>query len=176
MKIEKVKIKDLKEYKLNSKKHPKEQVEGLAESIKRFGFTQPVVIDANNEIIIGHGRLSAAHSLGMKDVPCLRLENLSEAEVRTLRILDNRISETGWDIEILNEDLKTLDADFSEFNVNFDFLADELLKFNSEDEKESSQIEDSNQFIITIDCKNESEQQQLFEEFSERGLKCKLIM
>lgn len=124
MKTELIKIKDLKHYKLNAKRHPPEQIEGLCEAIRRFGFIQPIVIDSKNEIIIGHGRHMAATKLGLEEVPCVRMENLTEAEVRTLRLFDNRISETGWDNEILIEELSTLDADFSELKVDFSELID----------------------------------------------------
>lgn len=126
MKIEYVKIDTLKPYKLNAKKHPKSQIEGLAESIKRFGFTQPIVIDKKNEVIIGHGRLEAAKLAEIEEVPCLRMESLSAKDVRALRLIDNRIAETGWDKELLNLDLKGFEYDFEPFNVEFgQFMTDE---------------------------------------------------
>lgn len=141
MKIEQVKTRDIKPYKLNAKKHPKEQIEGLAESIKRFGFTQPIVVDKNNEIIIGHGRLEAAKSMDMKDVPCLRLEKLSEAEVKGLRLIDNRIAETGWDQDLLTVDLEDFDFDFESFNIDFDDLKLDVNVVDGEcDEDEVPQV------------------------------------
>lgn len=125
MKIENIQINDLKPYALNAKSHPEKQIEGLTESIKRFGFTQPVVVDKNNEIIIGHGRLEAAKKAGLTEIPCLKKENLNEVEVKALRLIDNRIAETGWDIEFLNEDLQMIDYDFEVFNISFDELINE---------------------------------------------------
>lgn len=122
MKIEKIKIEKLKPYRLNAKKHPQSQIEGIAESIKRFGFTQPIVIDGNDEIIIGHGRLEAAKILNLEEVPCVCRDDLKPEEIKALRLIDNRISETGWDQEILKIDLENLDFDFSSFNIDFEDL------------------------------------------------------
>ena len=76
LKIEQVLISDLVPYMNNAKKHDKAQIENVAESIKRYGFVQPIVVDRNMEIIIGHCRLQAAKLLGMVEVPCLRAEDL----------------------------------------------------------------------------------------------------
>lgn len=135
MKIENIKICDVSTYKLNSKKHPQEQVKGISESIRRFGFTQPIVVDSKNEIIIGHGRFEAAKICELKEVPCLRLENLNDQEVKALRLIDNRISETGWDTEMLSVDLEGIEYDFSTFNVSFDDLTNVNFDPASEDEQ-----------------------------------------
>lgn len=124
MKIEEIEIEKIKQYKLNAKRHPQAQIEGLAESIRRFGFTQPIVVDKNNEIIIGHGRLAGAHLAGLNVVPCLKMEELKEQEVRALRLIDNRIAETGWDTELLIEDLSTIDFNMQDFKIDFDFALD----------------------------------------------------
>lgn len=172
MDIEKIKIENIKPYKLNAKKHPSSQIEGIAESIRRFGFTQPIVIDSKGEIIIGHGRLEAAKVLNMTDVPCVRRDDLKPEEIRALRLIDNRIAETGWDAEMLTLDLHDVTFDFKDFNVDFNFLADEIL--SKDDQKE--EISDSTQFIVSIQCKDEKEQQEIFEEMQTRDLECKLIM
>lgn len=175
MKIEKIKIEKLKPYKLNAKKHPQSQIEGIAESIKRFGFTQPIVIDGNDEIIIGHGRLEAAKILKMDDVPCVKRNDLTPQQIKALRLIDNRIAETGWDNEILALDLHDVTYDFKELNIDFNFLADEILsKDNKNEDKENAH--DSMQFIVAIHCENENQQQEIFEEMQTRGLECKLIM
>ncbi|EPE4839013.1 ParB/Srx family N-terminal domain-containing protein, partial [Yersinia enterocolitica] len=75
--------KALKAYAQNVIKHPEKQVEQIADSIKTFGWTNPVLIDEKNEIIAGHGRLLAADVLGIEQIPCVILEGLSEAEKRT---------------------------------------------------------------------------------------------
>lgn len=121
MKIILIKVAALKPYKLNAKNHPQTQIEGLAESIRRFGFTQPVVVDKGNEIVIGHGRVEGAKLAGLKEVPCIRRDDLTKEEIRALRLMDNRIAETGWDREMLRLEFQTLNYDLTPFNVDFSF-------------------------------------------------------
>lgn len=93
MKIELIKIKDLIPYEKNAKRHNKTQIQNVAESIKRFGFAQPLVVDKDNVLIIGHCRLLAAKSLQIREVPVVRMDNLTEEEVKQLRLLDNKLNE-----------------------------------------------------------------------------------
>lgn len=141
MKIEQIKIKDLIKYELNAKIHPESQINGLVNSIKRFGFIQPLVISKEKEIIIGHARFEAAKKLEMEKVPCLMAENLSESEIKALRLIDNRIAETSWDSEFLKKDLEFLDFDFDDFNLDFNFINTTILesKKNPEGAKELSE-------------------------------------
>ncbi len=132
--IEQIKIKDLKPYHLNAKQHPESQIKGIAESIKMAGFIQPIVIDKNNEIIIGHGRLTAAHLLNMTEVPCVKIEHLNKNQVKALRLIDNRIAETGWDNSLLIEDLANLDFNFSDFNIDFDFINSNFIAGTEDDQ------------------------------------------
>jgi DNA modification methylase len=124
VKVIEIEIEKLKPYKLNAKKHPKKQLDGIAESIRRFGFTQPIVVDKNNEIIIGHGRLEGAKLAGLKAVPSVVLGSLSPAEIKALRLIDNRIAETGWDQEMLSLDMAEMDFDFEPFGIEFSSLVD----------------------------------------------------
>src|SRR3546814_2403934 len=89
--------------------HSKKQIRQIADSIARFGFTNPVLIDRENGIVAGHGRVEAAKLLGLAAVPTIRLEALSEAEIRAYVIADNRLAElAGWDREILALELRGL--------------------------------------------------------------------
>ena len=100
MLIETLKIDDLKPYEKNAKTHPKKQVDLLAENITRFGFTTPVLVDKDNNVIAGHGRLLALKQLSKTEVPCVRMEYLTPEEVKALRLADNRIAELGeWDMD-----------------------------------------------------------------------------
>ena len=119
MKIITKKISYLKPYKLNAKKHPQSQIDGISESIRRFGFTQPVVVDKRGTIIIGHGRVEAAKVAGLKKIPCVVRGDLTADEVRALRLIDNRIAETGFDTEMLKLDLAGFKMDFEPFFVDF---------------------------------------------------------
>src|SRR3954451_3037741 len=95
----------------NARTHPKRQIEQLKASIKEFGFTNPILADPDGHIIAGHGRLQAAKSLGLAQVPTVTLSGLSEPQKRALRIADNKIAlNAGWDLEILQQELGELAA------------------------------------------------------------------
>jgi hypothetical protein len=93
----------------NARTHPKRQIDQLKASIKAFGFTNPILADADGHIIAGHGRLHAARAMGLTEVPTIILSGLSETQKRTLRIADNKIAlNAGWDLEILQQQLGEL--------------------------------------------------------------------
>lgn len=101
----------------NARTHSKKQIRQIARSIEAFGFINPILIDADDRIIAGHGRLQAAQLIGMKQVPTIRIEHLSEAERRAFILADNRLAEkAGWDDEILKIELQFL----TEFDLDFD--------------------------------------------------------
>ena len=110
-------IDELIPYVNNPKQHPAEQVDKIASSIKNYGFTVPMVIDGQNEIIMGHGRLQAAKKLGMEEVPCIVRDDLTESQVKALRIADNKVAESEWDIEILLAEIDGLE-DFTGFSLD----------------------------------------------------------
>lgn len=97
----------IKPYDKNAKKHPKKQVEQVAASIKEFGFNQPIVVDKNNVIIVGHGRLEAAKLLGMTDVPVITVD-LTDEQANAYRLADNKLNESEWDMNLVIEELKGL--------------------------------------------------------------------
>lgn len=96
-------------YERNARTHSDEQIEKIAKSIKEFGFLNPVLIDGKNMIIAGHGRVLAAKQMGLKEVPCLRVEDLTETQIRAYILADNKLAEdAGWDEEILRTELQGL--------------------------------------------------------------------
>ncbi len=111
---ENVSIEKLIPYKNNAKIHDEKQIEQIAKSIKEFGFINPVLIDENYQIIAGHGRILGAKRLGMEEVPCLFVENLTDKQKRAYILADNRLTELGkWDKELLKVELEALnDVDF----------------------------------------------------------------
>ena len=114
----------LKPYGKNAKKHPAEQVDRIAESIKQFGFVQPVVIDNDNIIVIGHGRVMAEKRLGMSEVPCVLVDALTPAQVNALRLADNKTNESAWDLDLLQESMIDVgDIDMTAFGFD---LVEEL--------------------------------------------------
>src|SRR5271156_2701496 len=93
----------------NARTHPKRQIDQLKASIEAFGFTNPILVDPEDHIIAGHGRLQAARAMGFTEVPTIILAGLSEVQKRALRIADNKIAlNAGWDLEILQLELSEL--------------------------------------------------------------------
>ena len=117
MDIKEVEINKIKPYKNNAKKHPQEQVANIAESITQLGWRQPIVLDSNGVIIIGHGRFLAAKKLQLKTVPCHYAEDLTEEQAKKLRLLDNKLNESDWDVDFLKLDLE--DLDFDGFDIDW---------------------------------------------------------
>ena len=113
-------------YARNSRTHSPEQVAQIAASIKEFGFTNPVLIDANNTLIAGHGRVMAAQSIGVATVPAIRLAHLTDAQRRAYVIADNKLAENaGWDMATLAREVEDLTADGFELDL-LGFGSDEL--------------------------------------------------
>lgn len=106
---------DLNEYENNPNTHNDKNVSEIANSIKEFGFTNPVLIDESNMVIAGHGRLKAANKLGLEEVPCIVLSGLTDAQKRAYVIADNALAEgSAWDEELLSQEvdfLRDLDYD-----------------------------------------------------------------
>ena len=109
--IENVLIGALKAYDRNARTHSPEQVAQIAASMVEFGFTNPVLIDKRGTIVAGHGRVEAARSLGLEEVPCIRLEYLTEDQVRAYCLADNKLAlNAGWNMDTLAAELKGLEA------------------------------------------------------------------
>ena len=136
------KINELKPYENNSRTHDESQIKQICESIKEYGWTNPVLIDEKGMIIAGHGRVEAGKKLDIKEVPCIVLSGLTEAQKKAYVIADNKMAlNAGWNEELLKnelENLKELDFDLELTGFNIDEL-DELFK---QDEEEQEIIED----------------------------------
>ena len=128
MKVANRNLAELTPYAGNAKKHDSTQIANVAESIRQFGFVQPIVIDRDGVIVIGHCRALAAKKLGMKEVPCVCVDDLTPEQVNALRIVDNKSNESPWDFDILPDELA--DIDLSDFDFDFGI----------EDEKEETEI------------------------------------
>ena len=121
MQIKIKKINDLIPYANNARTHNAEQITQIASSIKEFGFNNPILIDKNNGIIAGHGRLEAAKKLGLTEAPTISLEHLTDSQRKAYILADNRIAiNSGWDTELLSLELKDLNADFDLEMLGFD--------------------------------------------------------
>ena len=119
MQIIQKKLADIVPYANNTKKHDETQIKNVAESIKKYGWVQPIVIDNDGTIVIGHCRALAAERLGIEEVPCVVVSDLTEEEINALRIVDNKTNESPWDFDLLSAELPEIDL--SDFEFDFDF-------------------------------------------------------
>lgn len=155
MQIEQVNIEKLIPYARNSRTHNDLQVAQIAASIKEFGFTNPVLVDSENVIIAGHGRVMGAQKIGIVDVPCIRLTHLTEAQRRAYVIADNKIAlNAGWDEEMLRleiGDLKEFDFDLSLTGFELDDI-NQMLALNdatSEGKTDEDEVPEIQEKVIS---------------------------
>lgn len=175
MDIKMMPIRDIKPYQKNPRKNQR-AVPEVVKSLVEFGWKQPLVVDSNMVLIVGHTRLLAAKELKMKEVPVLVATDLDEAKVRAYRIMDNRTHDRSeWDVDVLHEELEALFELDEKYDLSFmDFDLKDLGKEDPKTEKESV-TEDRKEFLIVIECEDESHQADLYEELKIRELKCKIM-
>ena len=139
------KIDQLKPFTRNARTHTKRQIKQIAESIRVFGFLNPVLVGRNNRIIAGHGRVEAAKLLGMDQVPTIRLEDLSEEQIQAYVIADNKLAENaGWDKEILAIELQNLlTLDCSDFDCTITGFEIAEIDVILEEASRATEMEDS---------------------------------
>lgn len=126
LKVEYVPIDSVKPYPKNAKKHPDKQVDQIANSIREFGWQQPIVIDRDGVVVIGHGRLLAAKKLGQQEAPVVRADDLTPEQINALRLADNKTNESEWDFEFLTTELDNIiDIDMSQFGFEIKMDTDE---------------------------------------------------
>ena len=146
-------IKDLRPYKKNAKKHPKQQIEQIANSIQEFGFTQPVLIDKHNNVVAGHGRVLGAKKAGLTEVPTLCLDDLTEEQIKAYRLADNKLNESDWDEVLLDEEVQELltsDIDMSLFGF-------ELSEQETKQNRKKVEFTTKEKHQVIIICKTEAE-------------------
>ena len=150
--LQSVEIAKIKPYKNNAKIHGKNQLKKLQESISEFGFLTPCLIDQDFNLIAGHGRVEAAKALGMKEVPCVYIENLNETQRRAYILADNRLGELGeWDMDLVNAELEDLadlnfDINLTGFSVQ-DFDSSWFKEHNRNDAEKQEGNEEYNSFL-----------------------------
>lgn len=179
MVIENIKVEDLKPYE-NNPRNNDEAVQYVANSIKEFGFKVPIVIDKDNVIIAGHTRLKSAELLGLKEVPCIRADDLTDEQVKAFRIADNKVADKStWDAGLLGEELNLLidsfdmtDFGFGEFEISMyteDMQADEYDDDISEYTEKADEFLKAKRCIITY--KGEQEEEWLKKQLHQDELK-----
>lgn len=116
MEIQYRRLDEITPYDKNAKTHDQTQINNVAESIKQYGFVQPIVVDRDGVIVIGHCRALAAKKLGMESVPCVCVDDLTPKQVNALRLVDNKSNESAWDFDLLADELSGLDLSAFDFD------------------------------------------------------------
>ena len=170
-----IKISELTPYENNARTHSNEQIEAICNSIREFGFINPVIIDENNMILVGHGRLEAAKVLGIDEAPYRRVENLTEDQKRAYILADNKLSDLGgWDEGLLAQELGEIELDMSLFgfdnidigdiDINEDIEEDEVPEIDAEAEpraKRGDIYKLGDHFLMCGDSTSESDVKEL---------------
>lgn len=167
MQILEKKIGEIKPYEKNAKRHPEDQIQHIANSIKQFGFKQPIVIDKDGTIVCGHGRYFAAQKLNLDIVPCVLADDLTDEQIKAFRLADNKVAESDWDMDLLGDELDDiLNIDMSDFGfLDIDDIAD------LDDEKDVNDFIETYQVIVEV--KDEMEQEDLYNKLTDEGYKCR---
>jgi hypothetical protein len=162
----------LNTYKNNARVHSKEQIKQIANSIKEFGFLNPILIDSQSfEIIAGHGRLEAAFTLGLESVPVIEVSHLSDAQKRAYTLIDNTLAlNATWDDDVLRQELSNLALD------DFDLSLLGMTNFPIKAEEDGEESEDSNDYEKNKPTKEFNGSKELdpkdFSEFDNKCPKC----
>lgn len=173
MEIINKKVSELIPYKNNPRINDN-AVDAVAASIKEFGFQVPLVIDTNNVIVAGHTRYKAALQLGLDEVPCKLADELTPVQIKAFRLADNKVAELAtWDenLKFLElSELEPLGVDMLQFG--FDDLTNKTNQQNEPTERNEVQYNES--ISVVIDCENEIEAEEIFENLSQEGYNCRI--
>ena len=171
----KVMIKNINEvipYENNPRKND-DAVDYVANSIKEFGFKVPIVVDKENVIVTGHTRLKAAQKLGLKEVPVIVADDLTEEQIKAYRIADNKVGEfSTWDLDKLELELEDINFDMSEFG--FEDL-DVKVEEDDADEVTEPNFTYKEQYGVIVMCKSEEDQEEIYNRLTEEGYECKVV-
>lgn len=202
MKVVVRKLDTITPYERNAKLHSPEQVAKIARAIKEFGWTQPIVVDAEGVIIAGHGRRLAAIELGLSEVPVVVRDDLSPEQVKAARLADNQVAGDDYDWSLVNQELSALiDANFDIEVMGFDdeeltrLLATEMDFEDGADpaakskekpaageggeadkpERVVKEVEFTPGFQVLVECDDENDQQAIYERMVGEGRKCRVM-
>lgn len=172
MDIKEMGIGDIKPYENNPRKND-DAVPYVAKSIEEFGFKVPIVVDKDNIIVAGHTRYKAAKKLKLETVPVIIADDLTDEQIKAFRLADNKVAEQAeWDFDLLDEELDDiLNIDMEDFG--FDFGVNE--------EEQSGNFEESdfnyeNKYAVTVMCKDELDQEKVYNSLTEQGYECKVVV
>lgn len=173
-KVERRKVASLVPYARNARTHSPEQVDQIAASIREWGWTTPVLIDEKSTIIAGHGRVLAAQKLGVDEIPVMVAKGWTEAQKKAYVIADNKLAlNAGWDYDLIKIELQELES------LNFDvgligFDIGEMSNLFDEKELEDKGEDYARAFNIIIECNSENEQEKIYNNLIEQGIKCRI--
>lgn len=139
MKVEMRALDTVKPYEKNAKKHDQTQIDNVAESIRQYGFVQPIVVDKDGIIVIGHCRALGAKKLGLKQVPCVCVDDLTPEQVNALRLVDNKSNESDWDFDLLADELPMLVLDGFDFDWGLPEITEEVVEDEAPEVDEESE-------------------------------------
>lgn len=162
------KLTDITPYENNPRRND-EAVKYVAESIRQFGFKVPLIVDQNGIIIAGHTRYKAAIKLGIKEVPCIIADDLTEEQIKAFRLADNKVSEIAeWDMELLEIELDDITFDMGDFGF------DEI-QYEDEPVKEQKEVKlGADNYQIIIDCESEYDCEIKYNQLLEMGIECRI--
>jgi len=171
LKIEYVDIDSIKRYKNNAKLHPREQIEQIKKSIQEFGNNDPIAV-WHDEIVEGHGRYDALKELGEKEIPIIRLDDLTDEQRKAYTLVHNKLTmNSDFDMETLNLELESIvDIDMTDFGFElFDEIDDDI-------ERKDLSEKDFEKYEIIIKCENEIDLQEKYEKLVKEGYECQVSM
>jgi len=179
LKIEYLPIEELQMYERNANLHTAEQIDQIASSIEEFDFSSPILAWHNEngeaEIVAGHGRLMAAHKLGMEELPVVFLDHLNDEQRRAFTLVENQLTRLSeFDIDMLKIELDNI------VNIDMGDLGFDMEEIQVSTEQDDSSTQDySDSFTDTlgvfITCKDEADQQRTYKEILEGGYECRLL-
>lgn len=167
LKIEYLQKEDLKPYANNAKIHTAEQIEQIKRSIEEFGFNDPIAVWQDNEIVEGHGRLLAVMEMDdVEKVPVIKLDGLDDEQRRAYMLVHNKINmNTGFDLELLAEELADIDIDMSEFGFE---------TFEQNEINEPKEVEYKEKISVVVECESETEAEEIFNKLTNEGYVCRI--
>ena len=174
MNIVQKKLGEIHPYKNNPRKNAK-AVDAVAESITRYGFLVPIVIDTTGEIVAGDTRYKAAKKLKLKTAPCVVADELDPEQIKAFRLADNKVGEIAeWDMDLLSAELADIAADMSAFGFDLPIPDD------GNDETGSGSSSDAGfnyqeQYGVIVMCKDEAHQQEVYDALSAMDYDCKVV-
>lgn len=172
----------IKPYSKNSRVHNKDQVKQIADSITRFGFVNPIIIDENNTILAGHGRYMAAKELSIQSVPVVKVECLTETEKKAYIIADNKLTlNSDWDMHTLTDELNAILESQDPLDLTLTGFSEKELSAllgggaNNTTGVETGNFEEDEEYQLLVKFDSEEELQEWFESLSGKGLEVKIL-